>query len=316
MRRGNALDWAEIEQSALSLVERVAQGTTTNVGPRLDLRRLGSHLGIDRLELRAMGASGLTVDRGDGGFTVFLNGQHSRTRRRFTFAHELAHIMLRPLLGERLVHHRVFAFEQDPEGARIEDLCDMMASTLLMPTESARPVLEGCRWSATGVQRLVDEFDVSYEAAARRFLVLHPEKRALLIWKPPSEPNRVPMARCVASPTLGKTTVEFSRHPGTGRLAAEEAFKTFRFVTSYEDVDVWIDGSEFVHLPLCLVESKGWKSEPHREVYSFVAVPSDAIAEARPKKSSARSSLTKARNSRASTAARRSPSRRGRRGQQ
>lgn len=223
-----------------------------------------------------MDASGLAVDRGDGGFTVFLNGQHSRKRRRFTFAHELAHIMLRPVLGARLVHHRVFAFEQDPEGAKIEDLCDMMASTMLIPANSARPILEECRWSAAGVQRLASKFDVSYEAAARRFLVLHPEQRALLIWKPPENPDQPPAAHCVPGPTLDNIRVDF----GGGPVAAGQAFHTARFVTSYEAVDVWIDDSEFVHLPLCLVESKGWRTEQHRRVYSFVAIPPDAVAKA------------------------------------
>ena len=262
-----------------------------------------------------MEASGLTVDRGDGGFTVFLNARHSRRRRRFTFAHEVAHIMLRPLLGARLVHHRVFAFEQDPEGARIEDLCDMMASRLLMPTKSVRPILEECRWSATAVKSLAMEFDVSYEAAARRFLALHPEQRALLIWKPPAEPNRPPPTRCVPCPTLRNTTVEFSRNSGPGRLAAEEAFETSRLVTSYEDIDVWIDESEFAHLPLCLVESTGWGSQ-HRYIYSIVAIPPSAVGTDRPKKRGARVPATRGRASRSRESVRRSPPRGGRRGGQ
>ena len=315
MLRGSGVDWQQIEKSALSLAERTSEEATGTEGSsKLNLRRLGHELGVDRLEMRNMEASGLTVDRGNGGFTVFLNAQHAPTRRRFTFAHELAHIMLRPILGARLVHHRVFAFEQDPEGDRIEGLCDMMASALLMPTRSARPVLEECRWSATAVKRLAMQFDVSYEAAARRFLVLHPEQRALLIWKPPAEPNQPPTARCVPCPTLGDTRAEFSRNSGAGRLVAEEAFNTARFVTSYEDVDVWVDGSEFVHLPLCLVESKGWRSQPHRYVYSFVAIPPGAVAKPTPKKRAARSPLTKARDIRAPASVRRSPSRGGQRG--
>ena len=221
-----------------------------------------------------MVASGLSVDRGDGGFTVFLNGRHSRTRRRFTFAHELAHIMLRPILGARLVHHRVFAFEQDPEGARIERLCDAMASTLLMPTESARQLLEEGKWSAASVKDLALEFDVSYEAAARRFLGLHPESRALLIWQPPDKPGTAPISRCVASPRLGETTVEFSRNPGSRHLVAGKAFDTTQCVTSFEEVDVWAGGAEgqLINIPLALVESQAWGTAPRRYIYSFVAI--------------------------------------------
>ena len=229
----------------------------------------------DRLELRGMDASGLTVDRGDGGFTVFLNGRHARTRRRFTFAHELAHIMLRPILGDRLVHHRVFAFEQDPEGARIENLCDVMASALLMPTESVLRLLKQGKWSAASVKHLALEFDVSYEAAARRFLALHAEVRALLIWQPPDRPNQPRTARCVPCPALGDTTVEFSRDSEERRLVAEQALETNRCVTSFEEVDLWVGGAEgqLVNIALTLVESQAWGTAPRRYIYSFVAIP-------------------------------------------
>ena len=144
-----------------------------------------------------------------------------------------------------------------------------------MPTGTARQLLEQGKWSAASVKQLALRFDVSYEAAARRFLALHPELRALLIWQPPDKPNQPRTARCVACSKLGDTTVEFSRDSDEPRLVAEQAFETNRCVTSFEDVDVWVGGfdGQLVNIPLTLVESQGWGTPPQRHIYSFVAIP-------------------------------------------
>ena len=231
-----------------------------------------------------MDASGLTFHHGDGGVTVFLNAQLSHHQRRFTLAHELAHIMLRPFLGSRGAGHSLFGVEQDPEAARIEVLCDAMASVLLMPEESVRLLQSDLR-SAAAVKHLALKFDVSYEAAARRFLTLAPGVRALIVWQPST--NRIRTGRCVPCPALCDIPIKFAGPAENVHLAkvrlqaalvarglpplpeAEEAFSTDHCVTSHEDVVALVGIPPFA-IPLALVESQGWGAPPNRYIYSFV----------------------------------------------
>ena len=98
---------------------------------------------------------------------VGINTLHAPTRRRFTLAHELAHVQLHRHELERAVHVDRGSLRRDALAAagvdRIEIEANTFAAELLMPTELLRSALKG---------RSVDlEDDRAVAALAKRFKV-------------------------------------------------------------------------------------------------------------------------------------------------
>jgi Zn-dependent peptidase ImmA (M78 family) len=124
---------------------------------------------LPRIEVRVMpnqdlgsGLSGLTHwDRSKGRWVVAINRDGSRTRRRFSLAHEFKHILDNPFIN---VLYSVAGNEKESEKRR-EDICDFFAACLLMP----RPWVK--RLWAQGMQDaavLAAVFNVSPAAMDRR----------------------------------------------------------------------------------------------------------------------------------------------------
>lgn len=152
---------------------------------KVEIHRLAASFGIDRIELREMeqGRDAISVERADGGYSLLLNSTDPRVRQRFSAAHEVSHWILTPILGQKVVHIRRFSKKQDPFGDRIEYLCNDMASAILMPTVHVKKILEISLQSARCVPEIARSFDVSFEAAARRFVHLSQGRCALIVWK-------------------------------------------------------------------------------------------------------------------------------------
>ena len=124
----------------------------------------------------------MTVNRPDGRYTLFLNSTQPRVRHRFTVAHELAHMLLTPILGRKTVHIRRFSKHQDPFGDQIEYLCDDMASAMLMPSGRISQILDSHHQSARCVPKIAKSFDTSFEAASRRFVRLNRGRCGVIVW--------------------------------------------------------------------------------------------------------------------------------------
>jgi hypothetical protein len=95
--------------------------------------------------------------QGSNGYQILCASGQSDTRRRFTIAHELAHLV----------------FEQSGRGcprtgSELEQLCDMIAAEILMPMEIFKRELEGVRPNAVGISQLASMFHVSLTATAIR----------------------------------------------------------------------------------------------------------------------------------------------------
>ena len=142
--------------------------------------------------------SGFSIRHRDIGYAVFVNSQYSRSRRRFSFAHEYAHVLLdrdkevcvsSTCNSDTLVERRANAFSACfllPEQGVVDTLFGLNKG---IPTQQAQAVFDVAAGfhvdqqirSATGSQRvdykdvsiLAQRFGVSYQTALYRLKNLH-----------------------------------------------------------------------------------------------------------------------------------------------
>jgi hypothetical protein len=141
-----------IDDAIDALVEQLLDpGYSLPVQPALIAQRYGISVSMSHID--ALGETRRTPD----GHEIELRHDGER-RQRFTFAHELAHVVL----DERK--------RQFPKSAKLEQLCDRIAAALLMPQ---RDVLARIRQrSISELLQIQQDFDVSLQAAAVRFSAL------------------------------------------------------------------------------------------------------------------------------------------------
>jgi Zn-dependent peptidase ImmA (M78 family) len=107
---------------------------------------------------------------------IAVNRNDALTRRTFSLAHELAHLMIRISAVSDLETDA----NRPPEDQRIEVFCNQVAAAALMPKDTlladATVVARGARselWSDTEVAELAKQFNVSREALLRRLLTFN-----------------------------------------------------------------------------------------------------------------------------------------------
>jgi hypothetical protein len=105
----------------------------------------------------------------DGGFKILLNEEHPAERQHFSRGHEIVHIYFRELSA----YHS--------NSAEIEELCDLGAVELTMPTERFSAALAKFGTTLAGVLACSKEFGVSLQAAMRRAMELTAESACELV---------------------------------------------------------------------------------------------------------------------------------------
>ncbi len=140
--------------------------------PPVDLVRIARHLGVHRIRELDIRLDGQLVELEDGGFEVILSRNAPHTRRRFTLAHEIGHIL---------------AASPDDESmscgdAATEDLCNRVAAELLMPGRFIADAA-AAEMDVAAFRRLATRFQCSLEATAWRILNVGKVTGALLIWR-------------------------------------------------------------------------------------------------------------------------------------
>jgi hypothetical protein len=136
--------------------------------PGEPLRAMALRLGVSRIIEEPMAFEGGLFDLSHGERIIKLNATSPSTRKRFTLAHEIGHLLLgKP--GFR---------SSDSTDHALERSCDAIAAELLMPTDETVPFVKSLgNPSPEKLRTIASRFDVSLQAAAFR---VH---RDLVLWK-------------------------------------------------------------------------------------------------------------------------------------
>jgi len=115
--------------------------------------------------------SGSISKKDKGGYEIIVNANHSTNRKRFTIAHEIAHIILHSDILEKAKTHEDFSkrpvmLNRDSKdaGIKIEKEADKLAGQILMPDDLFKNI-----WGmSNSVEEVADYFQVSQSAANMR----------------------------------------------------------------------------------------------------------------------------------------------------
>jgi hypothetical protein len=137
------------------------------------LEKVAEKLGVRRITVEPMRVDGGVYD-GTSGLQIKLNSSSPLKRRRFTLAHEVAHLILASG-GSRDAHRSHVSTD-------LERACDVVAAELLMPLDEVRPFVprDG---SVDALLALGDRFGVSLHAAAVRICELGFWNNSVGFWK-------------------------------------------------------------------------------------------------------------------------------------
>lgn len=97
-------------------------------------------------------------------FTIQISRSDSVQRRKFSIAHEIAHIVLHDDGEDEFIEFRKNQIEYDPESLYKEVQANMLASALLLPKEPVTIAWE----SSNSIDMVAEQFSVSKEAAYNR----------------------------------------------------------------------------------------------------------------------------------------------------
>jgi predicted transcriptional regulator len=174
MRSGKAL----AEAKALELVKgrygSVSTGKKLVVDPAVLARDQGASVKEEPLKE----LSGMLIRPRSGRTVIVVNSADAETRRRFTIAHELGHLLLHPpseVYADRF-GRTVGVNERGEKAARGTDLFEVQANafaaSLLMPEPWVLPAFEASARRDDQVDHLAHRFNVSPAAMKNRLIRL------------------------------------------------------------------------------------------------------------------------------------------------
>lgn len=131
----------------------------------VDVEDIARQMGVVEISNREMVGDGYLARRSDGGLAIRLKSGVSHSRRRFTIAHEVAHIIIAKVAGEELTCPVMRGVDRSAEQER---LADMIAAEILMPSWAVRTLFDSSSPSVRVLMELRQMFQVSLSALLRR----------------------------------------------------------------------------------------------------------------------------------------------------
>ena len=122
----------------------------------------------------------------NGQSIVFLNEQDSPGRQRFSWAHELAHIIMSDDNAPQISCRKAKTINKVDKG--LERSCDVIATEILMPHKLFQQAADRTGWTLGSVRALATQFQVTKQAAALRILELSNEALMISVWQSKKDP--------------------------------------------------------------------------------------------------------------------------------
>jgi hypothetical protein len=178
------LEHPELADSAI--VTKITDGMVRDLelAPPVDLALLASARGVSSIDVAEIPWAGCLVPDPQRGMRIQLRSGDSPGRQRFTACHEVAHTIMP---GFTTTSYRCAPGEIVPGEAadkRIETLCDLTASQLLMPRVAFLRDLAGLPFGWLGLHVIADTYVASLEAVARRVVAVAEQPTLFLALRP------------------------------------------------------------------------------------------------------------------------------------
>jgi Zn-dependent peptidase ImmA (M78 family) len=158
-----------LKRIALSVGEQdVDRGVQKFVQQKLSvsesLEGLARLLGVNEILEEKMTFEGGLFKLPDGKLIIKLNAKSPQSRKRFTLAHEIGHLLLGTIPGRRSTQG-----SEHGSDASLERACDSIAAELLMPSEEAMLFIRGLgQPSPEKLREIASRYRTSLHAAAIR----------------------------------------------------------------------------------------------------------------------------------------------------
>lgn len=156
--------------------------------PPIELEAMARMWGVTEIEKRAIASDAMLLPIG-GGYKVILkqaDNPGKLVRQRFSFAHELGHLLLskvgyRPSVASSAKHR---GSKHNGHNREEERICDQLAAEILMPRKVFFRDCERLGWGLRNLRKMARLYNTSIPATAHRMVDLMPEACAMGIWKP------------------------------------------------------------------------------------------------------------------------------------
>ena len=264
--------------------EDVRLGRTSKPG---HLQLFGEELGVRHILTRPMsgvqdhhqGIDAMLVPLPEG-YSVVIDEQAPDTRRDYSLAHELAHIMLLAMESSNeglpmAPRYRSSASATDKWKAE-ERLCDAIAAELLMPEKMFTAEVKKFGRSLEHLRRLARIFGTSLTATAIRFWELLPEPCQLIRWRTRAHIKAVVMPTWQMrnespGPYICLVTASSIARRNEFRTL-RETWRTMRMSTSHESllIKYGTAGRRRIRPAIFETESIGFGSPDNRTIVSAV----------------------------------------------
>lgn len=146
--------------------------------PPVNLEEISEHWGVKKVIRRELDVAGLLYRLEEGGSIIFLRESDSPSRQRFSWAHELAHIVVSNSDLPEVSCRRAGKVDK-----KVEDYCDAIAAEILMPQRDFRTSADQLGWGLKSVHELAMRFNVSMDSAAIRMKDLNAEPVLMSMWR-------------------------------------------------------------------------------------------------------------------------------------
>lgn len=180
-----------LTNSSLAFIYNLAE----TAGVPVDIGLLAKAAGVSRVVRAETPGAGMLM-REEGGITVVLNSADTIERQRFSYAHEIAHILTGTADRHNINHvSDVSTFDALDDYRSSEAQCERIAAKLLMPEKAFRARLEKSGVCIETILALSKEFQASIPAVTLRVAEIGVEPFVAILWSVKGRPSSTPKLR-------------------------------------------------------------------------------------------------------------------------